>query len=200
MYKLALPASVNLCHIARSIRDHRSQTKQPPNERTSQHPKHKQRQCEPEREAASTSPQPQSQHLRQRHPRVIRGKTACDDINGTNLSSSSKPSVADNTHPKGSRNHNHTFDPGGININKRKLVYDPGGNTLNSKGDSMRDDGTDASSSSGNVSCLADIRHNFDCDHDKTTLMASDVDATPPIESYRVCVYMLKTVSSYSCN
>lgn len=52
----------------------------------------------------------------------------------------------------------------------RKLVYDPGGSTLNSKHDSKHDDGADTTTSCDTVSSTADIPHSF---HRRTVTMTS---------------------------
>jgi len=70
-----------------------------------------------------------------------------DDIKGKTIHNSSDHSSDCN------RNFGTGDDP--------KIVYDPGGYTLNPKDDSMRDDGTDTTISSDNASCLADNHNNI---------------------------------------
>jgi len=57
-----------------------------------------------------------------------------------------------------SSNCNRNFGTG----NDPKIVYDPGGYTLNPKDDSMCDDGADTTISSDNASCSADTHNNID--------------------------------------
>ena len=73
----------------------------------------------------------------------------------------------------------HPHNPTSIsNGSKCKLVYDPGGNSLNTKDGAPRDDGgvTSNNNSSGIVSRTADTHYSFDRDRDKTVFTAADVD------------------------
>jgi hypothetical protein len=96
-----------------------------------------------------------------------KGKQARDDTNGTNLSSpsnstnignsSSKPSDVDNNDHISGRNHNRTYDPGGLSNCDSRRVHDLGGNTLNNKdGVSCNDH---SSSNSDIMFCAVNTHH-----------------------------------------
>ena len=80
-----------------------------------------------------------------------------------NDDSSSESSDTDNTDHNSGRNHNHMFDPGGVNICKSNCVYDPGGNIFNKDCSTCdNDNNTSNSSHSSTVihHCL-DYNHNL---------------------------------------
>src|SRR5712691_9174725 len=96
----------------------------------------------------------------------IEGKQICDDNEGTDIvengnagiisttrttdtnttdSSSSKHNTPDINDYNSGHNHKHTFDPRGVNISKCNFVHDPGGNILNTKDDTPRNDNNSSS-------------------------------------------------------
>jgi hypothetical protein len=114
----------------------------------------------------SAKPQTQApSHNHNTRDNDIRDQPAHDDTNSTNRSS--EPSDADNADHNSGRNHNRTFDPGGVKIRNCNLVHDPGGDDLNTKDSAPHGDDSDNSSNSDNMFRAVDIHHIHSRDRNK---------------------------------
>ena len=112
-----------------------------------------------------TNSQAQVSHNNNHNPAHTKGKSTCGESNNTD----------DSNHSSGDRHH--TYDTKGVSTSDDHiLVYDPGGNDINTRVGSMRDNGDSSSSSSDSAPCTSDAYHIPDRGRDKTPFTASDVD------------------------